>query len=189
MKLRRAIWAADVFLFVVAAALLLAGKSTGIPADVSPGEAGQAVNVQAFCELSLPQELVDEAVQIGGMDDAVAVAALRAPEVSRGGAVRREESLPCLGTFQITYYCSGACCNGPWSGKTSTGAPPVPWHTIAVDPHVIPLGSHVYIEGYGEFIAEDVGSAVQGKHIDLLVNSHQEATKLGVNQKKIYLIS
>ena len=38
---------------------------------------------------------------------------------------------------------------------------------IAVDPSVIPLGSRVYVEGYGEAIAADTGGAIQGNIIDL----------------------
>lgn len=187
MKLRRAIWAANMLLFAVSIALMLAEKPYKTSADGFAWEEEQVANIQQdFCELALPQEMIAQDAQIDGMNDAVA--ALRALEVSRGETVRREDSLSYLGAFKITYYCSGTCCNGPWSGRTSTGAPPVPWHTIAVDPRVIPLGAHVYIEGYGEFVAEDVGSAVQGKHIDLLVSSHEEATKLGVLHKKVYLM-
>ena len=39
----------------------------------------------------------------------------------------------CLGTYKITHYCGGACCNDQWAGVTSTGAPLVEGDTIAVD--------------------------------------------------------
>jgi 3D (Asp-Asp-Asp) domain-containing protein/predicted nucleic acid-binding Zn-ribbon protein len=51
-------------------------------------------------------------------------------------------------------------------GHTSTGMP-VGWGVVAVDPSVIPLGTRMTIPGYGEGIAADVGSAVQGASIDL----------------------
>ncbi len=51
-------------------------------------------------------------------------------------------------------------------GKTATGLP-VGWGVVAVDPHVIPLGTHLWIPGYGEAIAADVGSAIVGQRIDL----------------------
>lgn len=38
---------------------------------------------------------------------------------------------------------------------------------IAVDPSVIPLGSRVYVEGYGEAIAADTGGAIVGNIIDI----------------------
>jgi peptidoglycan DL-endopeptidase CwlO len=52
------------------------------------------------------------------------------------------------------------------SGRTATGIP-VGWGVAAVDPHVIPLGTHIWIPGYGEAIAADVGSAIVGQRLDL----------------------
>jgi 3D (Asp-Asp-Asp) domain-containing protein/peptidoglycan hydrolase CwlO-like protein len=51
-------------------------------------------------------------------------------------------------------------------GRTSTGLP-VGWGVAAVDPSVIPLGSHMNVPGYGEAVAADVGGAVIGNSIDL----------------------
>ena len=62
-----------------------------------------------------------------------------------------------------------ASCNG-CSGVTATGfnlrANPDA-KVIAVDPSVIPLGSKVYVEGYGYAIAADTGGSVKGKRIDV----------------------
>ncbi len=63
-------------------------------------------------------------------------------------------------------------------GTTSTGVP-VGWGTIAVDPSVIPLGSRLTIPGYGEGIAADTGSAVQGATVDLWFPTAQEALAWG----------
>ncbi len=41
---------------------------------------------------------------------------------------------------------------------------------IAVDPNVIPLGSKVWVEGYGYAIAGDTGGAIKGNKIDILVS-------------------
>jgi 3D (Asp-Asp-Asp) domain-containing protein len=51
-------------------------------------------------------------------------------------------------------------------GRTSTGLPVGPG-IVAVDPSVIPLGTRMFIPGYGEAVAADTGSAVQGMSIDL----------------------
>jgi 3D (Asp-Asp-Asp) domain-containing protein len=51
-------------------------------------------------------------------------------------------------------------------GHTATGMP-VGWGVVAVDPSVIPLGTRLTIPGYGEGVAADVGSGVQGSEIDL----------------------
>lgn len=51
--------------------------------------------------------------------------------------------------------------------------------TIAVDPSVIPLGSLVYVEGYGKAVAADTGSAIKGNIIDVYLNSTSECRSWG----------
>jgi 3D (Asp-Asp-Asp) domain-containing protein len=51
-------------------------------------------------------------------------------------------------------------------GRTATGLP-VGWGVVAVDPAVIPLGTHMTIPGYGEAVAADTGGAIIGSTIDL----------------------
>lgn len=88
-----------------------------------------------------------------------------------------EYRLVYIGNFKYTYYCDerikGHICGG--SGVTASGAPTQVGKTIAVDRSVIPLGTTVYIEGVGFRVAQDTGSAVKGKHVDILVKGHQEA--------------
>lgn len=62
--------------------------------------------------------------------------------------------------------------------RTATGTVPKKG-TIAVDPDVIPLGTELYVEGYGNGVAEDTGSAVKGNIIDLYMDSEQEARNWG----------
>ena len=62
--------------------------------------------------------------------------------------------------------------------RTATGTVPKKG-TIAVDPDVIPLGTELYVEGYGNGIAEDTGSAVKGNIIDLYMDSEQQARDWG----------
>lgn len=52
------------------------------------------------------------------------------------------------------------------SGNTATGLP-VGWGIAAVDPSVIPLGTHFTVPGYGEAVAADTGGAISGDTIDL----------------------
>ncbi|MDA7027823.1 LysM peptidoglycan-binding domain-containing protein [Bacillus sp. CLL-7-23] len=59
---------------------------------------------------------------------------------------------------------------------------------IAVDPSVIPLGSRVYVEGYGEAIAGDTGGAIKGNKIDVFVPSHTAAKNWGVKSVKIKVL-
>lgn len=53
---------------------------------------------------------------------------------------------------------------------------------VAVDPEVIPLGSHLFIEGYGYAIAADIGSAVKAEKVDLFFASRAEALQHGIKK-------
>lgn len=59
---------------------------------------------------------------------------------------------------------------------------------IAVDPNVIPLGSEVYVEGYGYAIAADIGSAINGNKIDLHVPTKDEAHAWGVRTVNVTVV-
>ena len=93
-----------------------------------------------------------------------------------------------LGNYKLTFYCPCAVCNGAADAKTASGTTPTEGRTIAVDSSVIPLGSRVYIEGYGVFIAEDTGGVIKNNKIDVLVSSHSRAYDLGVKYANIYLL-
>ena len=92
-----------------------------------------------------------------------------------------------LGTFKITHYCGGSCCNDEWAGVTATGAPLVEGDTIAVDPTVIPYGTKVIINGH-IFTATDCGGAIKGNRIDVFVNDHNRANQLGVYYTDVYVL-
>ena len=93
-----------------------------------------------------------------------------------------------LGTFKITHYCPCSICNGPYTGgPTALGTTLTPYRTIAVDPRVIPLGTHVEINGH-EYIAEDTGGAIKGHKIDLCVATHSEAQAKGVITAEVWRV-
>ncbi|MCU9614375.1 LysM peptidoglycan-binding domain-containing protein [Caldibacillus lycopersici] len=83
-----------------------------------------------------------------------------------------------------------ASCEG-CSGVTATGidlkANPDA-KVISVDPDVIPLGSKVYVEGYGEAIAGDTGGGIKGNKIDIFVPSKADAINFGVKQLKVTIL-
>ena len=83
-----------------------------------------------------------------------------------------------------------ASCNG-CSGVTATGVnlknnPNA--KVIAVDPSVIPLGSQVYVEGYGYAVAADKGGAIKGHKIDVFFPSTSDAYRWGVKKVKVRII-
>lgn len=101
----------------------------------------------------------------------------------------KEENKIYLGKFKITHYCACKKCCGPNAqGITASGKKVEEGKTIAVDPKVIKLGSKVHIEGYGDMEAQDTGSAIKGNIIDIYIANHNEALKLGVKYKDVYLV-
>ena len=71
-------------------------------------------------------------------------------------------------------------------GRTATGTRARKGE-IAVDPRVIPLGTKVYVEGYGHARAEDTGGNIKGRTIDLYMNSGSACMRWGVRYKTVYL--
>jgi peptidoglycan DL-endopeptidase CwlO len=63
---------------------------------------------------------------------------------------------------KVTVSSTGYCLKG----TTATGIP-VGWGIVAVDPAFIPLGTRMFVPGYGEGVAADTGSAVRGAMIDV----------------------
>ena len=59
---------------------------------------------------------------------------------------------------------------------------------IAVDPSVIPLGTRVYVEGYGRALASDTGSAIRGYKIDLCFDTVAEALQHGRRNVRIWIL-
>ena len=79
--------------------------------------------------------------------------------------------------YKSVLYCESTAYSG--GGVTATGTVPVRdpngISTVAVDPRVIPLGTLLYVEGYGKAVAADTGGAIKGNIIDVYVNSQEEA--------------
>lgn len=95
----------------------------------------------------------------------------------------------------VSYKSKMSCEATAYSGHstTATGRTPVRnpggLSTIAVDPSVIPLGSKVYVEGYGYAIAADTGGAIKGNKIDIYVDSSSEARSWGRRHVDVLLIA
>lgn len=116
------------------------------------------------------------------------------PSTMEGGL-----ELTYLGEFEYTGYDSCVACCGQYaknrpvvngkeivytaSGEIASNL------TVAVDPNVIPLGSLLYLEGYGVRIAQDTGSAVKGNVIDIYFNNHKDAQNVGRQKgRKVWMI-
>lgn len=94
-----------------------------------------------------------------------------------------------LTAYTAGFESTGKTPSHPAYGITASGAKVKENYTIAVDPDVIPLGSLVYIEGLGIRKAEDVGSAIKGKKIDVYIPDLEEALEFGVKKNvKVHVL-
>ena len=129
------------------------------------------------------RNLINETIIAQKQDKIVAVGTMAlAQQVSRGKATGKE--------FYVRATAYTAFCNG-CSGITATGInlrtnPNM--KVIAVDPSIIPLGTKVYVEGYGYAIAADKGSAIKGYKIDVFIPSKTDAFKWGNRKVKIQIL-
>ncbi len=102
---------------------------------------------------------------------------------SRGGYASR----------RVLHMVATAYDPGPRScGRGATGHTAIGLHAglgvIAVDPHVIPLGSKVYVEGYGYAVAADTGSAIKGHRIDVCFPSRHDAVAWGRRTVSVVIV-
>lgn len=92
-----------------------------------------------------------------------------------------------MGLCKITYFCPCEECSGQWGRQTYSGATARSGHTVAVDPDVFDIGSKILIDGI-VYTAEDVGGGVQGDHVDIFVDTHEETLEGGVKYKDVKVI-
>lgn len=100
-----------------------------------------------------------------------------------------EYELVYMGDFKITYYCDerySHICGG--NGITASGKPTEVGVTAAADWSILPKGSKVYIDGVGWREIQDVGGSVNGKHVDVLVQGHNEALSIGTKNKSVWML-
>ncbi len=120
-------------------------------------------------------EMVEEKILVPAQDEIVEV-----------GSLQKVNDMAYTAVFQAratayTPYDPGC------SGTTATGTK-AGYGTIAVDPNLIPLGSRVYIPGYGVGIAEDTGGAIKGSRVDVCYETREQALEWGVKYLPVYVL-
>ncbi len=104
----------------------------------------------------------------------------------RGNLTGNAEPGESLGLFLVTAYCPcPKCCGKFANGITASGTVATEGRTIAVDPQKIPYGTRLVMNGH-VYVAEDCGSGVNGNHIDLFMNSHENALRWGSQLLEVF---
>ena len=89
-------------------------------------------------------------------------------------------------TMNATSYTDDPAENGGYS--TTRMGTPLRYGVVAVDPSVIPLGTKLYVEGYGYAVAEDTGGAIKGNRIDVCYTDKAKAHAFGRRNVKVYIL-
>ncbi|MCI1944913.1 3D domain-containing protein [Clostridium luticellarii] len=139
------------------------------------------------------RKIVKEIIKRKPVQKVVAVGTLTSGNLSRGGSLNYAQSIKMRATaYTADYQSTGKRPGDPAFGITASGTVARRntgnYSSIAVDPRVIPLGTKLYVEGYGYAIAEDTGGAIKGNRVDLFFNSGSEANNWGVKWVNVYVI-
>jgi uncharacterized protein YabE (DUF348 family) len=121
------------------------------------------------------------------------IVAVGTKEMGKQRKAKQPENQPASGEKELFMHATAytAKCAG-CSGVTATGID-LRNHpnakVVAVDPNVIPLGSKVWVEGYGYAVAGDTGGAIKGNRIDVHVPTPGQANSFGRKQVKVKIIN
>lgn len=90
-----------------------------------------------------------------------------------------------LGKWKLSFYCPCRQCSSGWGHQTSSGATCVEGVTVACA--ILPAGTRVKIDGYGERIVQDTGAGVRGQHLDVFMESHSECLRHGLKYREVWI--
>ncbi|MCU5414615.1 3D domain-containing protein, partial [Bacillus wiedmannii] len=152
-------------------------------------EEAKAQEIARAKEEAKAREIAKAKEEAKAREVAKAKAKAKAKEESKNNTQAAKREL----TVVATAYTADPSENGTYGGRVLTAmghdltANPN-MRIIAVDPKVIPLGSKVWVEGYGEAIAGDTGSAIKGNRIDVLMGSKSKAMNWGRQTVKVKIL-
>lgn len=111
-------------------------------------------------------------------------------KASKDSSANKSSDQSTARTITVNSTAYTADCSG-CSGVTATGinlSKNTNQKIIAVDPNVIPLGSKVYVPGYGTAVAADTGGAINGNKIDVFFPKKSQAMNWGTKQVTVKIM-
>lgn len=139
------------------------------------------------------RDVINEVITKKPVQKIVAVGTLSTISASRGGNVMYKSSIKARATaYSAGFSSTGKRPGDKNYGKTASGTTvkrnPNGYSSVAVDPSVIPLGTKLYVEGYGYAVAEDTGGAIKGNAIDVFFETERECNQWGVKSVNVYIL-
>ncbi|MGB9619117.1 MAG: G5 domain-containing protein [Armatimonadota bacterium] len=164
--------------------------SRSIPAgrvrEIRPGEVGQKVvrcRVRYENDKPVSRTIVGTEITKNPVNRVVCIGS-RGRYTSRGAFRTRRVLI-----MQATAYDPGPrSCGRYATGRTACGLQ-AGYGVAAVDPCVIPLGTHLYIEGYGHAVAADRGRSIKSNRIDLGFPTYREAIRFGRKTVTVHVLT
>lgn len=134
------------------------------------------------------RNIIEEKVLKSPISKIVQIGTLGLLTTSRGETFRYREVRTMVATaYDNSIDSTGKYSSSPDYGITATGMRTARG-VIAVDPRVIPLGTRLYVEGYGPGIAADTGGAIKGNIIDVFFPTAEEVNRWGRRYVKVYIL-
>jgi len=156
---------------------------------VQKGKAGvKTITTNVIYEdgIEISRSLISEVVSAKPVDNIIVQGTYPLMPVSRGGDI-----LPFAKTVNVRATAYWAV-YGVGRTRTASGRlavrDPSGYSTIAVDRHMFPYGTKLFVEGYGFAIAADTGTAIVGNRIDVFFNTRSEACRYGAKYVKVYVL-
>lgn len=125
------------------------------------------------------QKVVGSKIVKNPVDEIVLVSHPRMLASRDGASIR---SIQMSASAYTPFHCGGSA-----SGHCAMGFP-ARKGIVAVDPRVIPLGTRLYVEGYGVALAADTGGAIKGSRIDLCYDTYGEAIRFGRRTVRVWIL-
>ncbi len=151
----------------------------GLSRIVRQGKVGlkqETVKITLKNGIIIKREVVSQNTIREPVNKIVAFGTIETKAVSRDGIIRFSKALN-MNSSAYTHTGHNTVCGiYPYKGS------------VAVDPRIIPLGTRLYIEGYGFAKALDIGSAIKGNKIDLFFETTKEARQWGRRSVKVYIL-
>lgn len=162
--------------------LVLIGVVIGLMLSESRSQAAETVSIAPRCEYvgAIPKTAPEAAQPPTGVNETLVATMPDAVMVESVG--ERWES---LGKWRLTFYCPCHTCSGKWGRRTSSGATCQEGVTVACA--ILPPGTVIKIDGYGERIVQDTGAGVSGKHLDVFMESHSECLRHGIQYREVWV--
>ena len=143
-------------------------------------------NVIYYNGKEVSKKVVSEKVIIAPKNKIIVQGTLKPITFSRGGSSKTSEDV--ISVKSTAYWAVNGVNNTYTASGKKAVRNPNGYSTIAVDTNIIPMGTKLYVEGYGYAIAADKGSGIKGKFIDVFFNTREEALNWGVKYIKVQII-